>query len=122
MAPPWPQLTQDFDLYELISIELSHALYFRKGDKVTTFKPVSGLIQAGNHTRVVLVKGEVGLRGGLGVPGAEKWSSHCPAALPGTPEPDFLTLVIIETMALSGCSPLESVRIISSPKSQKSCL
>lgn len=34
----------------------------------------------------------------------------------------LLTLVIIETMALSGCSPFESVRIISSPKSQKSCL
>lgn len=34
----------------------------------------------------------------------------------------LLTLVIIEIMALSGCSPFESVRIISSPKSQKSCL
>lgn len=34
----------------------------------------------------------------------------------------ILTLVIIETMALSGCSPFESVRVISSPKSQKSCL
>lgn len=33
-----------------------------------------------------------------------------------------LTLVIIDTMALSGCSPFESVIIISSPKSQKSCL
>lgn len=34
----------------------------------------------------------------------------------------LLTFVIIETMALSGSSPFESVRIISSPKSQKSCL
>lgn len=34
----------------------------------------------------------------------------------------LLPLVIIETIALRGSSPFESVRIISSPKSQKSCL
>jgi hypothetical protein len=34
----------------------------------------------------------------------------------------LLNLVIIKTMVLSGCSPFESVRIISSPKSRKSCL
>jgi hypothetical protein len=39
-------------------IEFTHALYFCEGDKVATLKPMLGFIQAGDNSRVILIRKE----------------------------------------------------------------
>lgn len=49
-------LTQNFDFYRLAAIKLGHTLNLREGDKVSTLKAMTCLIQTCHNTLIVLVK------------------------------------------------------------------
>lgn len=110
-----PGLTQDFDLHWLAAVELGHTLNLSEGHMVPALKAVTGLIQACHHTWIVL-------------DGPQQ--SRCQSAQFTTllrqqgnkKRQHRQTLVIMDIMALRGCSPLVSYTTMSSPKSQKSCL
>lgn len=103
-------LTQDFDLHWLAAIELRHTLNLSEGHVVSTLKAVTSLIQTRDHSRIVL--------DGSQQDRCQK--AHFTILL--HQQGDRQTFVIMDIMALRGCSPLVSYTIMSSPKSQKSCL